>query len=1350
MMRYSCCVIAAAFLFACTGSDLLVQDVVPQDAGDDTNTNDTSGVTEDLVQPLDLVQKETFLTDIGTFDLPDFAAPEVPPPCQPGEGCFLDNCLENSDCQSGWCVQHLGEAVCSQPCQDECPDGWVCSQVAGTEPDVVYICVSNYANLCRPCSANSDCTSLGGAKDACLDYGTDGDFCGGLCGELGECPWGFTCQEIQTVQGAALMQCVYDSGQCPCTTGSVALGLATTCESTNEFGTCIGQRVCVAEGLSPCDAAVAAPETCNGIDDDCDGEIDEPGLVDGLYIPLCDDGNDCTSDVCTGEEGCTNELLDSGDCTDENPCTVADHCEAGECIGDPVQCDDENPCTDNVCTDTGGCEYPAQAGPCDDGNPCTVADQCDDAVCAGTAVSCDCQVDEDCLALEDGDVCNGMLFCDTGKLPFVCAVSPDTVVSCPQPEGPAAVCLEPSCNPDSGDCGFVPANPGFLCDDSDLCTTASTCLDGECAGGSAVNCNDGNPCTDDLCQPDTGCVYVANNEPCDDGDVCTTSDICDQTECIGTNPLNCDDQDACNGSEVCDPEIGCVPGEPLVCVDDDVCNGAEGCDPLQGCLPGVPLVCDDGNLCDGVETCDPLSGCLSGQPLDCADQDACNGAESCDPALGCLPGEPLVCDDGNACDGVETCDPDIGCVPGDALVCDDADACNGAESCDPATGCTVGVPLDCDDGNACDGVETCDPDIGCVPGDALVCDDTDACNGTESCQTDTGCAAGIPLECDDGNPCTDDSCAPDTGCVHTNNNAQCDDQDVCTTGEVCADGVCGGGVLDDCDDGNPCTEDTCDPDLGCLYTMNQAVCDDEDVCTTQDQCQLGKCIGSAPLSCNDNNSCTDDTCDPEAGCQFLPNDAECSDNSECTTGDHCLEGLCVVTGILTCKDENVCTDDSCDPAVGCVFAANIAPCTDDTVCTVGDICQDKSCISGAPLVCNDSNLCTDDICDPIAGCVFTANSAPCDDNDLCTPFDQCLNNVCVGSGLIDCDDLNLCTDDSCLPDVGCVNDANTLPCDDNSECTTADACVDKQCAGGPDLDCDDLNDCTTDDCDPDTGCTHIPVPDDTPCPGGNICKAGECVSPCIPGSQTFSYTGSEQTFLVPGACAAVSIEVWGAEGNGGSGGATGGKGGHAAGDLTVTPGETLYLHVGGKGAAFNGGGSGGSSGGGTGGGASDVRKGGNGTGNRVIVAGGGGGGGGRGCNGNHLGGNGGYGGGGTGGKGQDSPNGGGGFGGAPGSGGKEGVGCHYALGSPGNAGGKGGDGQSCCCGTNPGGGGGGGGYQQAGGGGGGSAGTTGCGGNDKGGGGGGGGGTNHTGGMTGNASTENGVRSGNGQVTISW
>jgi len=122
------------------------------------------------------------------------------------------------------------------------------------------------------------------------------------------------------------------------------------------------------------------------------------------------------------------------------------------------------------------------------------------------------------------------------------------------------------------------------------------------------------------------------------------------------------------------------------------------------------------------------------------------------------------------------------------------------------------------------------------------------------------------------------------------------------------------------------------------------------------------------------------------------------------------------------------------------------------------------------------------------------------------------------------------------------------------------------------------------------------------------------------GSQTFSYTGAQQSFTIPSGISTITIKIWGAQGgsdpyNRGNGG----HGGYSTGSLSVSPGATLYIFVGQEGSnasshnssglagGWNGGGRGGSSSGAPGGGASDVRSGGNALSNRVIVAGGGGG-----------------------------------------------------------------------------------------------------------------------------------------------
>ncbi|MGE5041619.1 MAG: InlB B-repeat-containing protein [Candidatus Levyibacteriota bacterium] len=251
-----------------------------------------------------------------------------------------------------------------------------------------------------------------------------------------------------------------------------------------------------------------------------------------------------------------------------------------------------------------------------------------------------------------------------------------------------------------------------------------------------------------------------------------------------------------------------------------------------------------------------------------------------------------------------------------------------------------------------------------------------------------------------------------------------------------------------------------------------------------------------------------------------------------------------------------------------------------------------------------------------------------------------------------------------------------------------------------------------------------------------------------PITANFSYTGGMQTWVVPSGVTSVTLETWGAQGGQGYGtsysGQTGGLGGYAKGNLAVSPGQTLYIYVGGAGqngspsvyalGGFNGGGNAsnpnnyiGNYSGAGGGGASDVRYGGNALGNRMIVGGGGGGGG---SYTNAFGGGGGYPSGLNGGNAGSNP--------GSGAGGTQTAGGALTAGNTvpmyGTAGslGQGGTGGSSYCG-----GGGGGGY-YGGGPSGWSCNSTGA-----------GGGSSYIGGVT-SATTTNATQSGNGKVAITY
>jgi hypothetical protein len=316
------------------------------------------------------------------------------------------------------------------------------------------------------------------------------------------------------------------------------------------------------------------------------------------------------------------------------------------------------------------------------------------------------------------------------------------------------------------------------------------------------------------------------------------------------------------------------------------------------------------------------------------------------------------------------------------------------------------------------------------------CNDQNACNGVETC-TQGHCALGTPLSCDDGNACTND-CNPATGCAHTAvaDGTGCDDDNECTKSDKCLAGVCQPGTLRECNDGNDCTADSCDPEHGCEHdpVFNGTACSDGNACTTGEVCIGGQCKNASPKDCNDLNPCTQDSCDPILGCQHLPltNGASCAGPNPCTALDICNAGACTSglaqlcgpsnsctvtsctasgpagsqtaechsTPTVDCNDLNPCTIDTCNPQTGCQHApvVNGSSCAGPSPCTALDVCNAGSCTSGVPQLCNDSNPCTTESCSvvgPVGSQTAQCNYAARPNQTPCGPNGQvCVNSFC--------------------------------------------------------------------------------------------------------------------------------------------------------------------------------------------------------------------------------------------------------------------------------------------------------------------------------------------------------------------
>jgi hypothetical protein len=221
---------------------------------------------------------------------------------------------------------------------------------------------------------------------------------------------------------------------------------------------------------------------------------------------------------------------------------------------------------------------------------------------------------------------------------------------------------------------------------------------------------------------------------------------------------------------------------------------------------------------------------------------------------------------------------------------------------------------------------------------------------------------------------------------------------------------------------------------------------------------------------------------------------------DCTNPAQCYSGLCV---------DGVCCESACDaPCMTCAgdkTAGICSPSPDGTACPDGDpcngheTCQSGACVSdGVTPECIPTVPCVSGSCVTGQGCVNTplADGSTCNNDDICDGDDECRAGKCVTRGmLLDCDDHNPCTDDSCNALSGCQHSdtADGTSCADSDVCNGAETCSSGACGTGEILDCDDGNACTTDSCDAATGCAHADMAEGSDCGGGRSCQGGLCL-----------------------------------------------------------------------------------------------------------------------------------------------------------------------------------------------------------------------------------------------------------------
>ena len=847
-------------------------------------------------------------------------------------------------------------------------------------------CDSACEGPCRQCNSEGRCVlSSVGAVD-------------GLCGQPSACNPA-TCNALGVCEVARA--------------GTAGCDSADACKTCNGRGQCtseiVEERHCFVEGQCVLEGAPrSATEPCliciprrsrsewslRALGSPCDDgdwctvldQCDSSGTCIGntrtsdQQQRALDDGIACTEDLC---DSATQQFVHRAN---DSACNRGRYCETNPrcvpnvgCQYDPRATDDGVPCTVDTCNEAGRrIDNIADDTRCDDNLWCTVFDRCVPTSSAANSNGClhtPRAVDDQIPCTEDAcdeasrvvrnlandTLCVDGLFCTVNERCRPADGNADVrgCLADARPVDDGADCTVDSCDDVTDTVEHEPSHA--RCDDARWCTVNDRCVPTSTAA-------DG-----------SGCIYDAR--VIDDGVACTT-DACAE---VGRLILHNPDDGACTAfsactSGSCDTVGGCqytpLPGW---CLIDSACvasgttrpgNACLLCDPARDATAWSPVtngtMCNDQQGCTFNDVC--LAGVCQGTSYTCDDglpctNDNCNGDGSCRNAIRagmCLIGGALCVQDGQQDSfGCRVCRP--------ALTATDWTSTNEGGTCNDENACTL------DDrctGGTCAGRYACDDLLGCTQD---TCDPALGCSHTitaTSCLIDGRChAEGTPHPT---NPCASCSAtSTQTAWSPTREGLTCDDDDACSHTDICMFGSCEG-IAYGCDDQITCTANVCNGDGSCGYPVSPSKCLVDGQCYDEGASEPANSCREC-LTARSQLAWTDDDTNT------------CEDGDSCTHSDRCDVGVCVSIP-YSCNDELICTTDVCDGSGGC--SNSLEP----GYCLIGE------CYVQADT--NPGNVC--EICDPsISSSGWGANnSVPCNDGDMNTAGEYCVERACLGAGRV--------------------------------------------------------------------------------------------------------------------------------------------------------------------------------------------------------------------------------------------------------------------------------------------------------------------------------------------------------------